>query len=197
VVPGECGDGGGVIRLDAPGWTPKPRVRPPEFDIVTDLGHIRELIDHPESSTFPIGSSGAGEDLRRAMADKSGYHSPKLTRVRCARSWCNTDRIAMWMVVVAQNGVRQAQLRCIACCAIDKTIGADKIGVEWPVIRNYAERSPDCDRCGSSDGTELHHWAPRHLFEDAHQWPTSYLCRSCHTQWHSTVTPNMNRRRAA
>ena len=47
-----------------------------------------------------------------------------------------------------------------------------------------------CARCTrSSDGVELHHWAPRHLFADADWWPTSNLCRWCHGVWHSVMTP--------
>jgi len=54
-----------------------------------------------------------------------------------------------------------------------------------------------CAHCGSQDGTELHHWAPRHLFDDSDRWPTSPLCRDCHRLWHATVTPNMAKRKAA
>lgn len=55
-----------------------------------------------------------------------------------------------------------------------------------PVVADYRGNNPDCARCGAS-GTELHHWAPRHLFEDADQWPTSYLCNNCHKLWHDTI----------
>lgn len=49
-----------------------------------------------------------------------------------------------------------------------------------------------CEVCGSTGQTELHHWAPFHLFGDeADKWPTSLLCRPCHVRWHQTVTPNM------
>lgn len=48
-----------------------------------------------------------------------------------------------------------------------------------------------CVVCGSL-GVELHHFAPRHLFgADADKWPTAYLCRTHHKQWHDIVTPNM------
>ena len=170
------------------------RQRPAEYDIETNLGHVREMLSDPTGSTFPVGPSAAAGDLREALADRTGYHSPKVQWIKCKRSWCGTERLAMWVVVIARNGVRHAQLRCIACCAIEKTIGADKVGVGWPILRNFAEGAPDCDRCGSSDGTELHHWAPSHLFEDSWQWPTSYLCRQCHTLWHQIVTPKMNKR---
>jgi hypothetical protein len=53
-----------------------------------------------------------------------------------------------------------------------------------------------CERCGSPEQVEEHHWAPRHLFSDADSWPLSYLCRKCHVYWHRLVTPNMGRRTA-
>lgn len=53
-----------------------------------------------------------------------------------------------------------------------------------------------CVRCGSHEHIEWHHWAPRHLFDDAEMWPTALLCRKCHQHWHQVVTPNMHLRRA-
>lgn len=45
-----------------------------------------------------------------------------------------------------------------------------------------------CEHCGNTNGTQLHHWAPRRLFpNDADNWPTSWLCTTCHTQWHQTI----------
>lgn len=54
-----------------------------------------------------------------------------------------------------------------------------------------------CERCGSAEGSEVHHWAPSYLFEDSHDWPKSYLCRACHLEWHSIVTPQMSSHRRA
>ena len=54
------------------------------------------------------------------------------------------------------------------------------------------DRFVACEVCGSVGDTELHHWAPYHLFGiDADKWPTAHLCRSCHVQWHKAVTPKM------
>ena len=52
---------------------------------------------------------------------------------------------------------------------------------------DYSLNNPPCARCKRL-GTELHHWAPKELFEDAEQWPQSYLCPDCHSLWHSTIT---------
>ena len=48
-----------------------------------------------------------------------------------------------------------------------------------------------CAVCGSYQ-VELHHFAPKYLFgDDSDNWPTAYLCREHHKQWHDIVTPNM------
>lgn len=52
---------------------------------------------------------------------------------------------------------------------------------------DYSLNNPPCKRCGAM-GTQLHHWAPKELFEDAEQWPQDYLCKKCHTRWHLVVT---------
>lgn len=52
---------------------------------------------------------------------------------------------------------------------------------------DYSLNNPPCARCGAI-GTELHHWAPKELFEDAEEWPQDYLCPDCHGRWHKTVT---------
>lgn len=55
---------------------------------------------------------------------------------------------------------------------------------------DYSEHNPKCVRCGAR-GTQLHHWAPKELFEDAEQWPQSYLCRLHHQEWHDKVTTKL------
>lgn len=45
---------------------------------------------------------------------------------------------------------------------------------------------PLCVRCGGL-AEHYHHWAPVAVFEDANNWPGSYLCRACHVEWHRTM----------
>lgn len=52
---------------------------------------------------------------------------------------------------------------------------------------DYSENNPKCARCGGR-GTQLHHWAPKELFEDAEDWPQAYLCRIHHKEWHDKLT---------
>ena len=50
---------------------------------------------------------------------------------------------------------------------------------------------PVCRVCGIHE-VELHHWAPRALFgDDADLWPMDFLCRECHSRWHTAVTPTL------
>lgn len=112
-----------------------------------------------------------------------GYH--------CSR----TSPVAMLGKVRTRNGTIQYKSYCPEC----RNVGAnfphtDIAGLDEdriPFIRIH-DVEP-CERCGSVDGTELHHWAPKYLFDDADDWPTSYLCRACHTKWHRAVTPLMTR----
>lgn len=50
-----------------------------------------------------------------------------------------------------------------------------------------------CARCGAPAEC-VHHWAPRELFEDAEEWPTSELCKDCHRRWHVTINAERRRR---
>lgn len=54
-----------------------------------------------------------------------------------------------------------------------------------------------CDHCHRHVGTQVHHWAPRALFEDPDSWATANLCVGCHAFWHKVVTPDISRRQAS
>jgi hypothetical protein len=58
-------------------------------------------------------------------------------------------------------------------------------------------RHKPCAKCGAVGPTECHHWAPRHLFVDADDWPMSDLCGPCHKRWHEVVTPKMSHQTGA
>lgn len=101
---------------------------------------------------------------------------------------------------ITQSGVSQVYWYCIlGSHAITKGggfISHEKIksaGFDpdsLPVIENYSGNEL-CAVC-QSPFTELHHFAPKHLFgTDADKWPTAYLCKPHHDLWHELVTPNM------
>jgi hypothetical protein len=99
--------------------------------------------------------------------------------------------------------VRQVKDHCTDCGKI--LTGAKKatklLALTLPVIRDNREvygETPAvaCDHCNNLGPIETHHWAPRALFDDAYDWPTSDLCPACHRLWHRVVTPNLSRRQA-
>lgn len=66
---------------------------------------------------------------------------------------------------------------------------------ELPLLVDYRDEGPECEVDGcTSTNTQLHHWAPRHIFgDDAWLWPTSHLCREKHhPEWHIMMTPEMS-----
>jgi hypothetical protein len=84
-------------------------------------------------------------------------------------------------VLVCCNGARQYKFRCSGCGRFSAPV-PHKLLTEfecaeaevWKV--NDPIQTPPCERCGSTGPTQEHHWAPRALFPDAHEWPMSYLC---------------------
>lgn len=76
-----------------------------------------------------------------------------------------------------------------------KALGLDRNSL--PLAQCNVVTREICARCGGDDSVEYHHWAPRHLFDDADEWPGDYLCRPCHQKWHRIVTPSMSRRAAS
>jgi len=59
---------------------------------------------------------------------------------------------------------------------------------DWDSLPLFVDYSKDAAPCAyrgcHNPGSEYHHMAPRHLFEDADNWPTAYLCHFHHDQWH-------------
>lgn len=60
-----------------------------------------------------------------------------------------------------------------------------------PLFTDYTLTAPPCIICGSREGTENHHFAPRHIFEDAEQWPQGNLCTKHHKEWHTKITAHV------
>ena len=54
-----------------------------------------------------------------------------------------------------------------------------------PIFENLAKDAPKCDVKGCINiGVEYHHYAPRHLFDNADDWLTGWLCKQHHAEWH-------------
>lgn len=98
-------------------------------------------------------------------------------------------------------------LVCAACGEVStryvKRIDAERAhaeGLDVPMVETRTmsrfHGANVCEACKLETGTEVHHWAPRHLFGDeADAWPTANLCVECHKRWHALVTPNMSRKK--
>lgn len=89
----------------------------------------------------------------------------------------------------AGDGTLHPASRCLRC-GLGDFPPIPKGGRLWTVcVRDtLAQFTADpCARCGSNGGTQLHHWAPRAIFDDAEQWPMSYLCPPCHRTWHQAM----------
>ena len=85
------------------------------------------------------------------------------------------------------NGARQAWQRCRRCGRMSKPLPKGATIFDLCLRNNVTDGTPPCDRCGSTTGTETHHWAPEAIFEDSDEWPVAYLCRPCHGLWHQAM----------
>jgi hypothetical protein len=102
-------------------------------------------------------------------------------------------------LAIQSNGIAQVVWWCPDCQRRAQTaaIKYDGDRRSLPVVDDNTSTTA-CEMCTSTEGVELHHYWPRHLFNDkAWAGTTAYLCRACHLEWHRTVTPNMNRRSAS
>ena len=116
---------------------------------------------------------------------------------------CGKPRPVRLVRNITANGISQVYWLCkFHNGAAGNYIQHDKLkmfGVNvdrLPVIENYSSLF-QCAVCGEL-GAELHHWAPRYIFDDlAEKYPQSYLCHKHHMIWHELMTPEMNRRQRA
>lgn len=92
--------------------------------------------------------------------------------------------------VINAGGTRTAVLVCGRCGHGRRSVGYQALAdsgialADLPELADY--RRDYCERCGAL-GAQLHHMAPRALFEDADDWPLAYLCQTCHSRWHATM----------
>lgn len=107
--------------------------------------------------------------------------------IRILKTTCTHPWHPELIILRASNGYEHPRLRCRRCYS---TLGAPKLRDINPANADGLIATPiteSCARCGRKDAIEIHHWAPRHLFPDAENWPTSPLCPTCHRTWHVTT----------
>ena len=117
---------------------------------------------------------------------------------RCAR--CGSVAVRR-VKNIAANGAEMIWDQCRSCGKNAASSGlwipraeAGEAGGDLPIVTDYSANGEPCAVCGSR-ATELHHWAPRHLFgDDCWHWPTAPLCKRHHREWHDRVTPGMAQR---
>lgn len=154
----------------------------------------------------------ARDELAAALAAwaSSGGKIVRGDRV-CLR--CETRTRSVLVRLTAANGATHAMWRCETCGrntagTPDKQVpfvGRTEL-LRWrvvvedlPPVTDYRSTEHPCVVCGRTE-TELHHFAPRAVFDtEADNWPTAWLCSGpdgCHARWHKLVTPNMRRAKA-
>lgn len=77
--------------------------------------------------------------------------------------------------------------RCFACGRMVKGLPRGSTIYDLCLRDNRHKWGDPCERCGSTDGSQLHHWAPQAIFADANDWPQSWLCHACHRTWHNAM----------
>ena len=120
---------------------------------------------------------------------------------KCYCKSCEHETTSKLVRNVTASGISQVWYQCIFCLGNVEGVGSAFVkhtelkskNIEinlLPIINDYRDSNRVCFVCGERD-CELHHYAPRHLFTNADSWPTGYLCKKHHDQWHKIVTPNM------
>jgi hypothetical protein len=111
------------------------------------------------------------------------------TKVRCQK--CGSENI-IYGIQYSSSGAVTIKAQCDRCGNnpdpkhpfYNKT---DFDITKLPVWNDNRAISEPCERCGSTHGTQLHHYAPKSVFNDADNWATGYLCDACHKEWHVTI----------
>lgn len=93
-----------------------------------------------------------------------------------------------WVAVRHRNGNTTARRQCNECGYVSSFQAPISRVPTAPLVVDAALAGVECERCGSKDGIESHHWAPSAIFgSDSHNWPTSWLCPPCHRAWHQRM----------
>lgn len=113
------------------------------------------------------------------------------------RFWCRICReffecahvASIHGYMIKSDGVKSGRRWCVACGATTPTRKWEGCGPVLFYDLRDGVTIPACERCESTEGTQLHHWAPRAIFGaiEAERWPTAYLCPACHSVWHAQM----------
>lgn len=129
--------------------------------------------------------------LRKTCACGNTYpvYGLRLTCTACKEA-CDHSTV-LHGHIVAINGAKQPHKLCMKCGSlVSLRKGAGEGDYCFKDNRRvHAAVLEPCTRCGSTEGTELHHWAPSAIFGfwESDKWPQSPLCRACHQKWHAKM----------
>ena len=103
---------------------------------------------------------------------------------------CKYGEVEVYRLTIS-NGSQVATERCNVCGRVPNRSRPflpkkDIPNFEsLPLFDDFTADAPACEVLGCQNkGTEYHHYAPRHLFEDAELWVTGFLCKEHHMLWH-------------
>ncbi len=107
------------------------------------------------------------------------------TRCHVCRDECGHVDVLLGFKTLA-NGRRSPTKVCTGCGYMFDLPKRTPIGEYCFKDNRRVYGTHPCARCGSMEGTELHHWAPVSIFgwSEAERWPKAWLCTDCHTRWH-------------
>lgn len=127
------------------------------------------------------------------------------TQLLLDRPLCPTCQVeGVFMKGVKTNGTYNVQYRCEQCryniglmlynhCYLPNSLFDLQCLPEYQ--REDREVNVCCyNGCDRTD-TEMHHFAPYHLFPDADKWPVMPLCREHHALWHKITGTGSYKRR--
>lgn len=142
----------------------------------------QKMEDHFASFTQPT-------DICRHCGQPDRFGSCYNSVCWTCRQNCEHELVITGYIVKA-NGGHQVKRLCFHCGRGQiRRLGPPRRGDSYYDICLEDNRDGTvCERCGEIEGVELHHYAPRNTFDDAHRWGTGYLCVPCHHEWHRTMS---------
>ncbi len=101
----------------------------------------------------------------------------------------NCQHLALRGYVIIASGQFSPREMCLRCGLLNSIRTFDRVPLFDICFRDNRHEYGihECAHCGTGEGTEYHHWAPRAIFNDANSWPGSYLCPGCHRAWHAAM----------
>lgn len=164
---------------------------------MTETARVSGTASDPRSYPLPNSLPVVGRSLAEEVIAQRRLEEPKPWGGRCwpGTGWPRQSHPTHLYVralfgVLNAGGTLMAVLVCGRCghgresVAFSALARHDIRPNELPQLADL--RRDYCQRCGAL-GAQLHHMGPSQFFKDPDNWPTAYLCQSCHAEWHRTI----------